>query len=242
MSINPHMEILKSLNYMFRIHCKVVRKARVASEGNKMFWELALFYGKSSNPEFQCLFGKRIGWGQKNVPNDKLPKINDYMYPHVDQPRIGEKLAGPPYIFFWQTPTVSTLLFPTSGHNPLREISPSLSMDFAGKSRGFLVLVDWSQTGSLGLVRAMPGEDFSLGDGLQSDHPYTCTCALTHLGVHQEQDSLETSWNIRTSWNHQLEFNHLKVGIFVVFGWFTVMTVVDICRYSYGWMGLELSK
>jgi hypothetical protein len=50
MSINPHMEILKSLNYMFRIHCKVVRKARVASEGNKMFWELALFYGKSSNP------------------------------------------------------------------------------------------------------------------------------------------------------------------------------------------------
>ena len=50
MSINPHMEILKSLNYMFRIHCKVVRKARVASEGNKMFWELALFYGKSCNP------------------------------------------------------------------------------------------------------------------------------------------------------------------------------------------------
>ena len=52
------MEILKSLNYMFRIHCKVVRKARVASEGNKMFWELALFYGKSCNPENLVKFGK----------------------------------------------------------------------------------------------------------------------------------------------------------------------------------------
>ena len=141
---------------------------------------------------FNAFLGKELAEVKKMFQMISFQKSMIICTRMLTNPELERNLQDPLH-FFWQTPTVSTLLFPTSGHNPLREISPSLSMDFAGKSRGFLVLVDWSQTGSLGLVPATPGEDFSLGDGLQSDHPYTCTCALTHLGVHQEQDSLETS-------------------------------------------------
>ena len=75
-----------------------------------------------------------------------------------------------------------------------------------------------------------PGEDFSLGDGLQSDHPYTCTCALTI----ESSPRTGQPWNIGTYWNHQLEFNHLKVGFFVIGFWW--IHCDDCGRYSYGWL------